>query len=86
MSNGTITKEFVFKGANSGISRKSGRPYATVELHDPSTLENTTFFLNEGQTVSTDGINFRDKVAASLEVTISNGRPAFILHGIKKIG
>ena len=84
MLNPTMAIEFLFKGSNSGTSRKSGKPYSMIELHDVASLENTNFFLEPDQVVNTEGIKFKDKVEATLEMTIQNGRPGFKLIALAK--
>ncbi|MCL6664554.1 hypothetical protein [Paenibacillus amylolyticus] len=84
MLNPTMAKEFLFKSSNSGTSRKSGKPYSMIELHDVASLENTNFFLEPDQSISTDGFRLKDKVEATLEMTIQNGRPGFKLVALTK--
>lgn len=80
-----IKKEFVFKQAVEGTSKRSNKPYRMVELHDPKTLENTKFFLREGSTVNTTGLNFRDRVLATFSADITFGRLEFVLESLEKI-
>lgn len=85
MQNPVIAKEFLFKSSNSGTSRRTGKEYSMIELHDVSTLENTNFFLEPGQDIPTDGFNLKDKVEAKLEMTIlAGGRPGFKLIALTK--
>lgn len=84
MSNQQLQKEFVFKQVIQGTSKKNGRPYTMIELHDPSTLENSTFFIPDGKNVSTEGIILRDKVAASFEMDIQFGKPQLVLTALIK--
>lgn len=82
-TNGFMEKDFVFKSDASGT--KNGRNWRSIELHDPITLDNTRFFVQEGQNVSTAGINFKDKVKASLFMDIRFGKPELVLAEVKKI-
>lgn len=79
-----MQKEFIFKSDHTGVSRKNNRDFRVVELHDPVTLENTRFFIRDGQHVSTSGINFKDKVIALFEMDIMFGKPDVVLQSIRK--
>lgn len=79
-----MTKEFVFKKDETGTSKKSGGSFRVVELHDPTTLENTPFFIREGQNVSTVGIQFKDKVVASFGMDIIYGKAQLVLQSLIK--
>jgi len=56
-----------------------------IELHDPSTLENVSFFIREGSSVSTTGINFKDRVLASFGMEVVYGKLQPALHQLKKL-
>ncbi|MDO3682095.1 hypothetical protein [Paenibacillus ehimensis] len=79
-----ITQEFLFKGEMSGTSKKSGNPYRSIELHDPNSLENMSFFLDPGNSVNTTGIQFRDKVFAEFAMEFRFGKLQPILKNLKK--
>jgi hypothetical protein len=83
---GTVAaQEFIFKGESRGTSKKSGQAYHMIELHDPSTLENVSFFIREGSSVSTTGINFKDRVLASFGMEVVYGKLQPALHQLKKL-
>lgn len=90
MSTGTLpqmqllTKEFIFKSDHTGKSKKSGQDFRVIELHDPVTLDNTRFFIRDGQNVSTSGINFGMKVIAAFGMDIVYGRTELVLQSIRK--
>lgn len=81
----TLVKQMQFKGENQGKSKKSGNDYHIITLHDPVTLDNIDFFIREGSTVSTHGIQFKDKVQASFGMDFVYGRPQMVLLELKKI-
>ena len=56
-----------------------------IQLHDPSTLENMNFFLQADSNVSTNGINFRDKVRASFSMQFQFGELKPVLQSIIKL-
>lgn len=85
LTNNVIKQEFLFKGEMSGTSKKSGRPYHQVELHDPNTLENMSFFLEQNSSVNTTGILFRDKVVAEFSMEFRFGNLQPVLQKIQKI-
>lgn len=80
-----IRKEFIFKQAVEGTSKRSNKPYRMVELHDPKTLENTKFFLREDSKVNTSGLNFRDRVVATFSADTTFGRLEFVLESLEKV-
>ena len=78
-----MKKEFIFKSVNSGTSKKNGRPFVMVELHDPQTLENTSFFIPDGRHIETSQIVFKDNVIAELSMDFAYGRPQLNLIGLE---
>lgn len=82
-----MEQAMVFKKDFTGVTKNGGRPFRTIELHDPLTLENTTFFLNENlmDNIDTSGIKFKDKVVATFQVGNFNGQPRLDLVGLKKL-
>lgn len=85
MGTPAMVKQFIFKTGNSGTSKKSGKEYCMIELHDPETLENSQFFQREGKFINFTGIGFKDKVEAGFEMGVFNGRPALELSTLRKI-
>lgn len=79
-----LTRDFIFKSDHTGTSKKSGQPYRVIELHDPVSLDNTRFFIRDGQNVSTSGINFGMKVVASFGMDIVYGKTELALQSIRK--
>lgn len=79
-----IKKEMIFKQAVEGTSKRSNKPYRMVELHDEKTLENTKFFLREGSTVNTSGLQFKDRVIATFTAEMMFGRMEFVLDALEK--
>lgn len=79
-----MKQTMVFKKDYTGTSR-AGQPFRTIELHDPVTLDNTTFFIQAGVLIDSTGINFRDKVEAELQMGTYNGKPTLNLIGLKKL-
>jgi hypothetical protein len=82
----TIKQEFVFKQDRSGKSKKSGNDYRQIELHDPSTLDNVSFFIDVNSNVNTTGLNFKDRVVAEFTMQLRFGQLQPILESLKKIG
>lgn len=72
-----MQKNYLFKLAR---ETKSGK--TLVELHDPDTLENVQYWLDQGHTVDTV-FSFKQKVTAKLTITSFNGRAAFQLLELK---
>lgn len=79
-----MEKPFVFKKDDTGKSKKTGRDFRVIELHDPNTLENTSFFVRDHQTINTAGIQFKDKVIASFTMDIMYGRAELVITAIRK--
>lgn len=83
--NNVVRQRFLFKGSMAGTSKKSGRPYSQVELHDPNSLENMAFFLDPDSTVNTTGIQFRDPVMAEFSMEFRFGKLQPVLQKIQKV-
>lgn len=81
MSTGNV-KEMLFKEEVKGVSKKTGEPYRMVVLHDPATLENISFFLNDDSNISVTGLKFKDKVKAVFELGFQYGRPQMQLNSL----
>lgn len=77
-------KEMLFKSFTEGTGRKTGKPYRMVELHDPVSLDNVQFFLDDSSTVSVDGLQLRDKVIATFGMDVRYGRVQPVLQSLKK--
>lgn len=82
--NAGLTKELLFKGTRKGESRKTGNPYHMISLHDPSSLENTDFFIPDNVEINTDGLKLKDRVIATFTLEFVNGRSQLALLAIKK--
>ena len=85
ITNNVIEQEFLFKNANSGISKKTGKPYRMLQLHDQSTLENVDFFLDEESTISTEGLKLKDKVKASFAMQLKYGNFTPVIVQLQKL-
>jgi len=83
-SAGVTTKEMLFKEYTQGTSRKSGNDYRMVVLHDPVSLDNISFFLDNDSPVSVAGLQLRDKVTASFGMEFRFGRLQPVLIDLKK--
>lgn len=79
-----MEKPFVFKKDDTGKSKKTGRDFRVIELHDPNTLENTSFFVRDHVNISTHGLQFKDKVIASFQMDIMFGRAELVIMSIRK--
>lgn len=79
-----IKQEFLFKSEMSGTSKKTGNSYHSIELHDPNSLENMSFFLEPGNSLNTTGILFRDKVIAEFAMEFKFGKLQPVLKNLKK--
>lgn len=79
-----MQKKFIFKSRRQGTSRNDNQ-YHMIELHDPKSLENTTFFVQEGVTIDSTIFTFKDEVMADLDMEIRNGKPEFVLIGLSKV-
>ena len=85
ITNNVIEQEFLFKNDNSGISKKTGKPYRMLQLHDQSTLENVDFFLDEESTISTEGLKLKDKVKASFAMQSKYGKFTPVIVQLQKL-
>lgn len=80
-----MEKNYVFKNKHTGTSKSTKKPFTMVELHDPITLENTTYFLQDGVEIpDLDSFKIKDKVAATLDIGVFNGKTVVNLLGLKK--
>lgn len=79
-----MEKRYLFKNEFSGTSKKTGNAFRTVELHDPVTLENTTFFHDVNVPLDTTGLRFKDPVIVVHGVQNYQGKPNLTLVTIKK--
>lgn len=82
--NGATVKQMLFKEENQGTSKKSGKDFHMVVLHDPETLENITFFLRDDSKVSAEGIRLKDKVNATFTMEFEFGRLQPVLQSLTK--
>lgn len=84
MNVGATVKQMLFKEFQEGISKKSGNPYRMVVLHDPKSLDNISFFLEENSSINVNGLQLRDKVEAIFSMEFRYGRLQPVLQSIKK--
>lgn len=78
---GTV-KEMLFKEYVEGIGKRSQNPYRMVVLHDPVSLDNISFFLDEQSNVNVNGLKLRDKVKATFTMEFRYGRLQPVLHSV----
>lgn len=83
--NGTTVKQMVFKEETKGTSKKSGKDFHMLVLHDPETLENISFFLREDSSVTAEGIKFKEKVNATFTMEFEYGRLQPVLQSLTKV-
>ena len=82
---GVMQKEMIFKSENEGTSKKPPyRNFRVIELHDPITLDNVSFFQRDGYIIPTEGLKFKDRVIASVGMDIVYGKLQSILVGLRK--
>lgn len=79
-----MEKAYVFKGYVNEKSKRTGRPFTMVKLHDPVTLDNTDFFLQDDVEINFDGLKFKDNVVATLDIGVNYGKTTVNLLGLKK--
>jgi uncharacterized protein YqjF (DUF2071 family) len=84
VSSQLMVKEMVFKSENQGTSKKNGRDYHMIELHDPVSLDNINLFIRPENPVSTNGIQFKDKVTAYFGMEFIFGKPQMVLQSLTK--
>lgn len=77
-------KVMLFKSYKEDISKKSGNPYRMVELHDPESLDNVSFFLDADSPISVEGLKLRDKVEVMFGMDVRYGRIQPVLQSLKK--
>lgn len=81
-----MEKAYVFKQYREGANKTSGKPYKILELHDPNTLENTTFYLKEHQNIEIlKTLKLHDKVNATHGVEVFNGKAQITVENIRKL-
>lgn len=80
---GTTVKDMLFKEYSEGISKKNGNPYRMVVLHDPVSLDNVSFFIEEHSSISVAGFKLKDKVKAAFSMEFKYGRLQPVLQSIK---
>lgn len=83
MTVNAMTQKLVFKDSFSGTAKQTGRPFSKITLHDPSTLENSDFFLQPGVTIDTKGFKLGDPVLAEYGPVNRNGRMELTLVSLK---
>lgn len=83
MSNAN-TQQMVFKSYKEDTSKKSGKPYRMVELHDPQSLDNVSFFLDAESPITVEGLQLHDKVTATFGMEVRFGRIQPVLQGLRK--
>lgn len=80
-----MTQDFLFKDDNAGISKKSGKAYRILTLHDPKTLDNVDFFLDGDCTISTEGFQIKDKVKAAFTMELRFGKLQPVIVQLTKV-
>lgn len=81
----TFVQDFLFKGDESGISKKNGNEWRRLTLHDPATLDNLDFFLDESSEVTTAGLKLKDKVQATMTMALRFGRLQPVVLSVVKM-
>lgn len=85
ISGNVMQQDFLFKDDNAGTSKKTGRPYRILQLHDQATLDNVDFFLDEDSTISTEGFKLKDKVKASFTMQLRFGKLTPVIVQLQKV-
>lgn len=80
-----MTQDFLFKEDQQGTSKKTGKPFRILTLHDPVTLDNAEFFLDEESPISTNGFKLRDKVRASFTMQMRWGKLTTVITALEKL-
>lgn len=75
-------KQMLFKEEVTGTSKKTGEPYRMIVLHDPETLDNISFFIDQDSKISVTGLKLKDKVNANFEIGFKYGKPQMLLNSL----
>lgn len=79
-----MEKSYVFKSYREGTTKASGKPYKMLELHDPNTLENTTYYLKEHQVINHTTYKLHDKVTVTHGIETFNGKAQLTVEAMRK--
>lgn len=78
-----MEQQFLFKSSFTGTKKNSTEQFTIIELHDPLTLENITFF-PPVNSINTNGMVLKTPVKATLQMSVFNGKPTMVLNSLVK--
>lgn len=79
-----MLKNYIVKQAAEGTSKKSGNKYRMVELHDPTTLENTVYYLRDNQQhIDLKPLSFKQEVLVTHGIETFNGQAKLTIESIQ---